>query len=118
MLAGAWRDTVQTARRLGAICPHYLEVRYEDLLLITEDGQAGSPRASHTEDVTSYRESFKEELIHFHDCVSGGRRPITSGPDALHDIALCEAVVAVHQSRTPRARPSEPAMATAPSEHS
>jgi len=87
-------------------------------LLITEDGQAGSPRASHTEDVTSYRESFKEELIHFHDCVSGGRRPITSGPDALHDIALCEAVVAVHQSRTPRARPSEPAMATAPSEHS
>jgi len=87
-------------------------------LLITEDGQAGSPRASHTEDVTSYRESFKEELIHFHDCVSGGRRPITSGPDALHDIALCEVVVAVHQSRTPRARPSEPAMATAPSEHS
>src|SRR2546430_4611095 len=87
-------------------------------LLITEDGEAGSPRASHTEDVTSYRGSFKEELIHFHDCVSGGRRPITSGPDALHDIALCEAVVAVHQSRTPRARPSEPAMATAPSEHS
>ena len=87
-------------------------------LLITEEGLAHSPRASQTEEVTSYRESFKEELIHFHDCVTGGRQPITSGVDTLHDIALCEAVVAVHRNRTPRARPSEPAMATAPSEHS
>jgi predicted dehydrogenase len=87
-------------------------------LLITEEGLAHSPRASQTEEVTSYRESFKEELIHFHDCVTGGRQPITSGVDTLHDIALCEAVVAVHRNRTPRARPSEPAMATAPSENS
>ena len=87
-------------------------------LLVTEDGEARSPRATRTEEVTSYRESFKEELVHFHDCVTAGKRPLTSGVDALHDIALCEAVVAVHRSRTPRARPSEPAMAAAPSEHS
>ena len=83
-------------------------------LLITEEGEAlPSPHASRTEEVASYRESFKEELIHFHDCVVNGRKPITSGDDALRDIALCEAVVEVHMRRAARARPSEPAMATA-----
>ena len=85
-------------------------------LLITEDGQAHSPRASRTEEVASYRESFKEELVHFHECVTTGKRPITSGVDALHDIALCEAVVTVHRGRHALAQPSEPAMATAPRE--
>jgi predicted dehydrogenase len=85
-------------------------------LLISEDGKPGSPRASRTEEVASYQESFKEELVHFHDCVTTGRRPTTSGSDALHDIALCEAVVAVHRDRRRRERPSEPAMAAAPTE--
>jgi predicted dehydrogenase len=85
-------------------------------LLISEDGQPRSPRASRTEEVASYQESFKQELVHFHDCVTTGRRPTTSGTDALHDIALCEAVVAVHRDRHPRERPSLPAMAAAPTE--
>ena len=79
-------------------------------LLITEDGAADSPRSTRTEEVASYRESFKEELVHFHECVTEEREPITSGRDALHDIALCESVVAVHRSRSPRQRPSLPAM--------
>jgi predicted dehydrogenase len=82
-------------------------------LLVTEDGVAKSPRSSRTEEITSFRESFREELIHFHDCVLSGRQPVTSGRDSLHDIALCEAVVAVHQSRAPRDHPSEPAMVKA-----
>jgi predicted dehydrogenase len=86
-------------------------------LLITEDGKAHSPRAMVTEEVVSYQESFKQELIHFHDCVSNGRTPTTSARDALHDIALCEALIAVHRSRDRRQRPSEPAMAAASSEH-
>jgi predicted dehydrogenase len=69
-------------------------------LLITEEGEADSPRATRTEEVASYRESFKEELIHFHDCVTRKSEPITSGRDTLHDIALCEAIVAVHRQRT------------------
>jgi predicted dehydrogenase len=77
-------------------------------LLITEDGEADSPHASRKEEVTSYRESFREELVHFHECITTGGRPTTSGEDSLHDIALCEAVVAVHRARAPRARPSEP----------
>jgi predicted dehydrogenase len=82
-------------------------------LLASEDGEAKSPRSSRTEEITSFNESFKEELIHFHDCITTGRQPLTSGRDALHDIALCEAVVAVHRSRAALDHPSEPAMAAA-----
>lgn len=77
-------------------------------LLISEDGKARSPRATVTEEVASYEESFKQELVHFHDCVTAGRTPTTSAPDALRDIALCEAVVAAHRAHGPVARPSEP----------
>ena len=38
--------------------------------------------------------------MHFHDCIITGRTPITSGDDALRDIALCEAVVAAHLSHS------------------
>jgi predicted dehydrogenase len=86
-------------------------------LLVSEDGETKSPRSSRTEEITSFSESFKEELIHFHDCVTSGREPVTSGRDALHDIALCEAVVAVHRGRTPLERPSEPAVAIARKGH-
>jgi predicted dehydrogenase len=87
-------------------------------LLVTEDGEAKSARSWRTEEITSYRESFKEELIHFHECITTGRQPVTSGKDTLHDMALCEAVVGVHRSRTPRDNPSQPAMVEARREHS
>ena len=78
-------------------------------LLITEEGDETAPRASRKEEVTSYQESFKEELLHFHECVSTGREPRTSGVEALHDIALCEAVVMSHRTRQAVARPSDTA---------
>ena len=87
-------------------------------LLVTEDGVAKSPRSSRSEEITSYRESFKEELIHFHDCATSGREPVTSGRDTIRDIALCEAIVAVHRNRAPRDNPSDPALAAAHREHS
>jgi predicted dehydrogenase len=87
-------------------------------LLASEDGEAKSPRSSRTEEITSFRESFKEELIHFHECITTGRQAVTSGSDALHDIALCEAVVDVHRSRVARDNPSQPVMAAAHREHS
>lgn len=86
--------------------------------LITEEGDADSPHASRTEEVTSYRESFKEELVHFHECVTTGRLPITSGRDSLRDIALCESIVAVHVSRAALNQPSEPAMVATPRKRS
>jgi predicted dehydrogenase len=83
-------------------------------LLIAETGEAKSPRSARTEEITSFNESFKEELIHFHDCVTSRREPVTSGRDTLHDIALCEAIVGVHLARSPRERPSDPALTPVP----
>ena len=79
--------------------------------LITEAGAPASPSSSRTEEITSFEESFKQELIHFHECAISGRSPVTSGADGLRDVALCEAVVAMHRDRIPRERPSEPALA-------
>lgn len=88
-------------------------LRHMPTMLVTETGEAKSPRSSRTEEITSFNESFKEELIHFHDCITHGRVPVTSGRDTLRDIALCEAIVGVHRTRTPRERPSEPALTAA-----
>jgi predicted dehydrogenase len=76
-------------------------------LLRVEGGEALSPEAWCSEQVVAYAESFKEELIHFHDCVTGGRPPLTSGEDALGDIALCEAVIDAHLARRPRQKPTD-----------
>jgi predicted dehydrogenase len=81
--------------------------------LITEAGTPTLPSSSRTEEITSFEESFKQELIHFHECATTGRSPVTSGADSLRDVALCEAVVAVHRDRMPRERPSEPAVTAA-----
>jgi predicted dehydrogenase len=59
-----------------------------------------------TEEIASYAESFRQELLHFHECVVSGRAPVTSAQDALRDIALCQAVVASHRSRLPRDLPT------------
>jgi predicted dehydrogenase len=75
-------------------------------LLTTEAGEADGPRAWRTEEVASYAESFKQELVHFHECVTTGLAPVTSAHDALGDIALCQAVVASHRDRRPRDRPT------------
>jgi predicted dehydrogenase len=75
-------------------------------LLTTEAGEPDGPRAWRTEEVVSYAESFRQELLHFHDCVTTGRIPVTSGADALRDIALCQAVIASHRSRLPRDMPT------------
>lgn len=76
-------------------------------LLQVEGGKAPSPEAWRSEQVVSYAESFKEELMHFHDCVTGGHTPVTSGEDALGDIALCEAVIHAHLGRTPVEKPTD-----------
>jgi predicted dehydrogenase len=88
-------------------------LRSAPTLLISETGTLKSADSARTEEISSYEESFKEELIHFHECATTGAKPVTSGADTLHDIALCEAVIDVHRRRQRRERPSEPAMAAA-----
>jgi predicted dehydrogenase len=40
----------------------------------------------------SYEEAFRDELLHFHDCVANGRAPETGGAEALGDARWIEAI--------------------------
>jgi predicted dehydrogenase len=82
-------------------------LRSAPTLITREGGDANTARTWQSEEITAYDESFREELIHFHACVTSGTAPITPATDALHDIALCQSVIEVHRTRTPRDRPSE-----------
>ncbi len=82
-------------------------LRSAPTLLTREGGDLGTARAWQTEEITSYDESFRAELIHFHHCVTSGQAPITSARDALHDIALCQSVIDVHRRRVVRAHPTD-----------
>jgi len=54
-----------------------------------ENGAACEKRVT-----ASYAEAFKEELIHFHECVTQGKRPLTDGRDGRRDIEILQQVVA------------------------
>jgi predicted dehydrogenase len=43
---------------------------------------------------TSYSEAFKEELLHFHACVTMGERPLTDARDARKDIEILQQILA------------------------
>lgn len=89
-------------------------LRSAPTILTSEGGETPTSNSWRNEAITSYEESFKQELIHFHECATTGRTPTTSAADSIHDIALCEAVVHAHRSRAPRDKPSEPAVTVAP----
>jgi predicted dehydrogenase len=78
--------------------------------LILEGGELGTARSWRTVETASYEEAFKRELVEFAECIAAGRAARTSGRDGLHDVALCEAIVASHEARRPRPRPSEVAV--------
>jgi predicted dehydrogenase len=81
-------------------------VRNLPTLLYIEGGEPASGRAWRSEETTSYIESFKAELIHFHECATTGRTPATSGEDALRDISLCGAIIETHRTRVPCDNPT------------
>jgi predicted dehydrogenase len=54
-----------------------------------EDGAEWRKRVN-----VSYAEAFKEELLHFHHCVTTGEQPLTDGADGRADIALLQQIVA------------------------
>jgi predicted dehydrogenase len=84
-------------------------LRNAPTLFIDETGDPATAKASRSAEVVSYLEGFKEELIHFHHCVTTGERPTTSGRDSLGDIALCQSVVAAHATRRPVLKPTDTA---------
>ena len=77
------------------------------------EGESGTSRSRSISEITSYESSFKLELEAFHDCVVTGKAPLTSAEDAIHDLALCEAIIRFVQDRQPIADPSAiPALAS------
>jgi len=65
--------------------------------LVVEGGEPGSAHSWEREEITSYEEAFKRELVEFSDCLRTGREPRTSGPDGLRDMRLAEAIARSHR---------------------
>jgi predicted dehydrogenase len=64
--------------------------------LVVEGGEPGSSRSWQREEIVSYEEAFKRELIEFSDCIVSGREARTSGADGVRDIRLAEAIARAH----------------------
>jgi len=78
------------------------------------EGEPGTTKSRSISEVTSYASAFKLELEAFHDAVVNGKPPLTNAEDAIHDLALCEAIIRFVQDRQPIADPSAiPALAPA-----
>ncbi len=75
--------------------------------LVREGGEPGTPSAYRSEHVVGFDEAFKPELREFHACVVDGREPRTPGTDAIHDIALCRAVISFLLGAGVQQRPAE-----------
>ncbi len=70
------------------------------------DGEAGTAASRTVTEIVSYESAFKLELKAFHSHVVNGTEPVTSAEDALHDLALCEAIIRFLQTREPIENPS------------
>jgi len=81
-------------------------LRNEAATLAVEGGEPGTTRSWRTEEVISYESGFKRELAAFWDCVVNGTAPVTSGLDAVRDIALAESVIRSHRSGRPVKAPT------------
>ncbi|HYT25876.1 MAG TPA: hypothetical protein VEP73_05270, partial [Actinomycetota bacterium] len=51
------------------------------------------------DEVVSYEDPFRLELLAFHEAVASGHEPPTTVRDALRDVELCERIVAAHLAR-------------------
>ncbi len=64
--------------------------------LIIEEGEIGSAASWQREELISYEEAFKRELVEFSECIRTGREPRTSGEDGVRDMRVAEAVARTH----------------------
>ena len=69
--------------------------------LFIEEGEVFSASSWEREEIVSYEEAFKRELVEFSDCMRNGREPRTSGEDGLRDMRLAEAIARTHAARAP-----------------
>jgi predicted dehydrogenase len=69
--------------------------------LLVEEGDVGTPHAWLREEVVSYDEAFRRELIEFSECIRSARQPVTSGSDGLRDLVLMESIGRAHARGVP-----------------
>jgi predicted dehydrogenase len=78
------------------------------------EGETGTTKSRSVSEITSYESAFKLELEAFHHSVVAGEPPVTSAEDAIHDLALCEAIIRFVQDPRPITDPSAiPALTSA-----
>ncbi|RDH80087.1 gfo/Idh/MocA family oxidoreductase [Mycolicibacterium moriokaense] len=78
------------------------------------EGDTGATASRSINEITSYDSAFKLELEAFHQCVVTGEAPATGAEDAIHDLALCEAIIRFVQEPRPIPDPSAiPALTSA-----
>ena len=63
--------------------------------LIVEGGTPGTAASWERDEVVSYDEAFKRELVEFADCITTGREPRTPAADGLRDVRLAETIARV-----------------------
>ncbi|MBV8940730.1 MAG: Gfo/Idh/MocA family oxidoreductase [Solirubrobacterales bacterium] len=66
--------------------------------LVVEGGEPGTAHSWKRDEIVSFDEAFKRELVEFSDCILTGHEPRTSGHDGLADLLLLEAVARAHLS--------------------
>jgi predicted dehydrogenase len=84
--------------------------------LTVEGGERGSPHSWARQEVISYEEAFKRELVELHSAITNDREPLTDGQDGLRDVLLCRSIAQAHMDRAPVADPSEVEAGARPSE--
>ena len=78
------------------------------------DGVPGSTASRSINEITSYESAFKLELEAFHRSIALGESVLTGAEDAIHDIALCEAIIRFIQDGQAIPNPSSIAQAKQP----
>jgi predicted dehydrogenase len=64
--------------------------------LLVEGGEPDSAHSWAREELVSFGEAFKRELVEFSECIRTGRAPRTSGQDGVRDMRVAEAIAKLH----------------------
>jgi predicted dehydrogenase len=74
--------------------------------LRVEGGEPGTADSWQRDEIVSYDEAFRRELVAFHEAIVSESEPRTPGADGLRDLLLCEAIARVHLTRQPVLNPT------------
>src|SRR5439155_25907209 len=62
-------------------------------MLVLEEGGVQPAGSRRVEELVSYDEAFRRELLEFHSSIVGGRSPLNDDDDGLRDLALSRSTI-------------------------